>query len=124
MVDPTDIVGHKTFRAEGGGFRHEQLTRAEADALIEQCDKNDARRKELMPDEATALNVAHDAWQRLKEMAWRETRYAPKNKPLLMVEPGSTGIHRGYRDEHGFWITDAGDLWPSHPTLFKEADNG
>ena len=44
MVDmtdnPDDIVGHKTF-GQPGDFRHEPLTRAEADALFAHADARD-----------------------------------------------------------------------------------
>lgn len=36
-----------------------------------------------------------------------------------MIEAGSSGIHIGHRDDHGFWICD-GDIWPSRPVLFRE----
>ena len=55
----------------------------------------------------------------LKKLGWRHIMYAPKDRsPMLLIEPGSTGIHEGYRDEISFWICD-GDVWPSDPILWK-----
>ncbi len=76
-----------------------------------------------MPDERAAIRHAHDAYQRLVELGWREVASAPCDRsPLLLIEPGSTGIHRGFRDaERRFWIAEAHDLWPSRPMLYRPA---
>lgn len=128
---PDDIVGHKTFSTgeicPETGFpasRHEPLTRAEADALWEACEAARAKRAADMPDEQAALRVMCDAYQRLKELGWREAMYCPKDgTSFKLIEPGSSGIHDGsYWGEwpNGGWhIADDGDLWPSHPCLFK-----
>lgn len=121
---PDDIVGHKTFRDGQGGFRHEPLTRAEGEAIWAAAEAEREKRQADMPDEQTALNVMGSAFQRLRELGWREAIYCPKDgTSLQIIEPGSTGIHRAHY--HGewpkgtWWVEDDGDLWPSRPCLFK-----
>jgi hypothetical protein len=117
------IVGHKTFQ-DGYGFRHEPLYESEADALIAQCDAADARRKEAMPDEASAIRALFDAYTRLKDLGWNDPVYCPKDGSVFkVIEAGSTGIHdciyEGTWPTGSWWIISDGDMWPSRPTLFK-----
>lgn len=95
-----------------------QITREVADAIWAAAMEGKAKRQAMMPDEATAIRFMHDANTTLKEMGWQDPLYAPKNQPIQMLEAGSTGIHNGYRDEIGFWITDD-DTWPSRPVLWR-----
>ena len=125
MSNETDIVGHKTFSTGDPlhPFRHEPLTRAEADALLAAADARQKARAEALPTEQDAVNAMCDAYHRLKELGWREACYAPTGTPLRLIEPGSSGIHEGRNDgewpHQSFWIAEAGDLWPSRPCLFK-----
>jgi hypothetical protein len=90
------------------------------EAMLAAAREARAARAEEMPDEAAALKVLHRAFTRLKELGWREANYAPTGTRLLLVEAGSTGVHRGDRDtERRFWIHDQ-DTWPSRPILYKE----
>ncbi len=106
-----------------GGCQHVTITAEEARTMIEGARAYKAERATRIPDEATALRLAFDCYERLKELGWREAMYAPADgSPLLLIEPGSTGIHRGRRDgDIGFWIHD-GDTWPARPTHFKPDD--
>ncbi len=118
------VVGHKTFLSKEGGFRHLPLLQSEADAILKKCDEEDARRKELMPDESTAIRMMFDAWLRLKQLGWKEAIYCPKDGSVFdAIEPGSTGIHHcNYQGEwpNGSWWTHSeDDVFPSHPVLFK-----
>lgn len=117
------IVGHKTFSDGVGGHRHEPLRRSEADAIIAAADAAQAKRAADMPTEEDAARALWDAWYRLKELGWRETCYGPTNETVRLIEPGSSGIHKGYRSEpwpeKTWWIEDDSDLWPSTPCLFK-----
>ena len=81
-----------------------------------------AKRAADMPDEEAAIRNVHAGWTRLMDLGWREATYAPCDRtPLLLIEAGSMGIHRGFRDaERRFWIVDR-DQWPSLPMLFKLA---
>ena len=118
-ADTDPIVGHKTFH-EGEGFRHEPLRQSEAKAILAACDAAKARRAADMPTEEDAARVMWSAYQRLRELGWRETCYGPTNETVLVIEPGSSGIHQGVRwndwPEKTWWID--GD-WPSTPCLFK-----
>lgn len=104
-----------------GGIR--ECTQEEWDAMIAKIDAAKAARAEKMPDEAAALNTMQEAWTRLQELGFRDTRKAPKDETLQLIEIGSTGIHEGYRDEKSesclFWLYDNGDLWPSRPILYR-----
>jgi hypothetical protein len=130
MSNPGDIVGHKTFDTgetdPATGFpvlRHEPLTRAEADALWEASERAKQARTERMPDERAAIKAMFEAYQRLQELGWREAIYCPKDGTHFQsIEPGSTGIHdcdyQGEWPKGTWWVYD-GDIWPSHPCLFK-----
>lgn len=131
VAAPDDIVGHKTFDTgelcPETGFpklRHEPLTRAEADAMWAAADAAKTKREADMPDEQSALNTMFQAWLRLKELGWREAMYCPKDgSPFKVIEAGSTGIfdchYQGEWSKGYFMIAGGGDLWPSHPVLFK-----
>lgn len=125
MSDPTEVVGHKTFSDGEGGFRHEPLTRAEADAIWKEYDKSKAKRTADMPTEQDAINVMFEAWQRLKELGWREAMYCPKDCSTFdVIEAGSAGIHKchyeGKWPDGSWWVHgECGDLWPSAPILYR-----
>jgi hypothetical protein len=131
-MQPTDIVGHKTFdtgeRGEDGfpKYRHEPLTRAEGEALWATAEAAEKKRAEDMPDEQSALHTMFRAWQRLKELGWRDGKYSPRDGTRFKtIELGSTGIFDC--DCHGEWPNctwttyDANDAYPSSqaPDLFK-----
>lgn len=130
MADPTDIVGHKTFDTgevdPATGFpklRHEPLTRAEGEALWEACERSRKDRAERMPDEQSAIKAMWDAFDRLRELGWREAIYCPKDgSHFQVIEPGSTGIHdcnyTGKWPDGSWWVYD-GDVWPARPVLFR-----
>jgi hypothetical protein len=68
-------------------------------ALLNLIDARDKWRQEVMPDEREAIMMMFEAWQRLKELGWRDAEYAPADgRPLELLEIGSTGIHKGYRE--------------------------
>ena len=120
----SEIVGHKTFDNGRGGFRHEPLTRAEADVLIAHCKSEDERRKALMPDERSAIRMMRDAHTRLTDMGWKDPIYCPKDGSTFeVIEPGSTGIHKciymGEWPKGSWWALDNGDMYPSRPVLFR-----
>lgn len=113
------IVGHKTFR-DGDGFRHEPLRQSEADEIMARIDARDKRLAEQMPTERDAAQALFEAWYRLKQLGWKETCYGPTNVEVLVIEPGSSGLHRASRwapwPEKTWWID--GDA-PSNPCLFR-----
>ena len=121
---PTDVVGHKTFDDGRGGFRHEPLTRIEADAMLAEIDAAKAKRVADMPDEQSAIRHMWDGWYRLKDFGWQEAIYCPKDgTPFEVIEAGSTGIHRchyeGQWPNGTWWVGDGFDLYPSRPILFR-----
>jgi hypothetical protein len=125
MSDIDRVVGHKTFINAAGEYSHTPLLQSEADELMAIIDANEKRRKELMPDEAAAINLMFDAYQRLKELGWNDAQYCPKDGSTFdSIEVGSTGIHRSHYSgvwPNGVWYThDRGDLWPAHPILYRK----
>lgn len=123
-VEGSEVVGHKTFGDGRGGFRHEPLTRAEADVLIAHCRSEDERRKALMPDEQSAIRMMMDAHTRLTDMGWKDPIYCPKDgRTFEVIEPGSTGIFKciymGDWPKGSWWVMDDADMFPSRPVLFR-----
>jgi hypothetical protein len=100
------------------------MTRDEAEALWKQADEEKAARARDMPTEQDALKAMFRAYQRLKELGWREAMYCPKDGTHFdAIEAGSTGIHdcnyQGEWPTGSWWIYDD-DVWPSSPILFRE----
>lgn len=117
------IVGHKTFR-DGDGFRHEPLLESEAAAILAAVEKEDQRRKELMPDEQSAIRMMFAANQRLRDFGWNDAVYCPKDGTMFQaLEFGSTGIHTcRYEGEwpKGHWeVIGDDDIYPSRPVMFR-----
>lgn len=70
--------------------------------------------------ERRLIDEMFTAFYALRRQGWQEAMYAPVGKDLWLIEMGSTGIHRGRReDDITFWVTDEVDTWPSNPVLFK-----
>lgn len=122
---PDDIVGHKTIWDEAAvQCRHEPLRRDEADAILAHADAAKAKREADMPDERSAIEAMWSAFQRLRELGWREAMYCPKDgSNFLVIEAGSTGIHPAFYSGEwptGHTMTGEGE-WcgPGHPILFK-----
>jgi len=126
-----EIVGHKTFSTgridPATGFPelcHEPLTRAEAEALMAAAERAREDRATKMPDERAAIRAMQDAYLRLKELGWNDVVYCPKDgSTFKAIELGSTGIFDCHYDgewpKGSWWLRDGGDLWPSHPSLFR-----
>lgn len=100
------------------------LTEAQKQELWDSAMQAKAERDARLPDEASCLHAIRDGFYRLKDLGWRDATYAPAdNSPLELIEAGSTGIHKGHRDnERRFWIEADSDLWPSRPILFRVPD--
>lgn len=90
---PDDIVGHKTL-LDG---TQEPLRRDEAKAIWAQVRASDKRRRRLMPDALSALDMLGDARQRLRDEGWADGIYCPKDgSEFAVIEYGSTGIFAGF----------------------------
>ena len=99
MSESDPIVGHKTFYDATGGHRHEPLRATEAAALLAASDAAKDKRATDMPTEEDAVRAMWSAYQRLRELGWRETCYGPTNERVRLIEAGSSGIHEGSRHE-------------------------
>jgi hypothetical protein len=100
------------------------LSAEECEAMWNSAMKAKADRAASMPTERAALEAMHDAFTRLKELGWRDAIYCPKDGSMFdAISAGSTGIHdthyEGKWPTGSWWAHEAGDLWPSHPILFK-----
>jgi hypothetical protein len=102
--------------------RHVTRTRSEVAAMLAELDAEKQARAERMPTEQDAIDAMWQAYQRLRELGWREAMYMPaSNAWFSTVEPGSTGIHETRRDDsRSYWTSDGGDLWPASPCLFRD----
>lgn len=127
MSNPSDIVGHKTFSDGRGGFRHEPLTREEAEALWTSIEQAKADRATAYPTEQDCIRTIFHACQRLEELGWKRADYAPPDGEMRdTISIGSTGIHKAYCEtrsdrtgERWWWCPDEGDLWPHDPIYYK-----
>ena len=79
-----------------------------------------------MPTEQDAINTLFSAYQRLKELGWRDGIYMPKDgTKVSVIQVGSTGIFDcSYVVEWAdgyFYTYDGSDVYPSQsvPPLFK-----
>lgn len=99
----------------------------DAEAIMAKIDADKAKRAELMPTERAAIRVMFEAWQRLKELGWRDGQYMPSTgERYAGIQCGSTGIHAYTAEMRGpfdrmFTVYD-GDIWPTRhpPVLFRQ----
>ncbi|WIA54355.1 hypothetical protein N6H05_14910 [Sphingobium sp. WTD-1] len=94
------------------------------DMLVSAGDAEKRARADLMPTEQDAIDLMHQAHLRLRELGWREAIYCPKDGTEFdAIEAGSTGIQRahylGTWPTGGWMVASDGDLWPSHPCLYR-----
>lgn len=96
------------------------LTNAEKQELWQAAMRQKAERDARLPDEMACARALADALHRLQDLGWRDAHYARGElADVEMIEVGSTGIHRGYRDQYGFWINADGDTSPSRPLVYR-----
>lgn len=129
MSDGNPVVGHKTFRDAEGNYSHEPLLKDEADALWAAFERHRGARAASLPDEQTAIMAMFDAYDRLRELGWREACYCPKDgSSFEVIEPGSTGIYpcfySGEWPTGYFMVGDGIDCGPSQPILFRPSTDG
>jgi len=77
-------------------------------------------------DEAALLKM-FDAYQELKQLGWNDSMYCPKDGSWFdAIEAGSTGVndckYEGSWPTGHWWVASDGDLWPSHPILFRKRE--
>lgn len=99
-----------------------------AEELFKRIDEREKEREKKMPDERAALEQMFEAYQRMKDLGWKEAIYCPKDGTYFdAIEAGSTGIFKcRYHGEwpNGSWFAeDGGDLWPARPILFRREVN-
>jgi hypothetical protein len=104
------------------------MTENNFDQVLAAFEDEQQSRAKRMPAEKDALHVMFDAYQRLKELGWKEAIYCPKDGTVFdAIEAGSTGIfdcyYEGEWPKGYWWILDGGDVWPSQPILFRLKPN-
>lgn len=115
----TDFHGHMTL-ADGS---HVALTAEAAEAPWNQAERAAESRAMRMPGEQDALRALFDAYQRLKELGWREGMYTPRDgSHFRIIEAGSTGMFdcvcEGEWPDCTWTTFDKSDAYPSrHPPL-------
>ncbi len=124
MTERVFTGGHKTFdtgeRDEHGLpiYRHEPITETEAKALWKGMEKAQKERAARMPDEQSAIDAMQEAWTRLKELGWNDSRYCPKDgTSFKIIELGSTGIfdcrYQGEWPDGMYMVSDDRDIYPT-----------
>lgn len=95
-------------------------------SIIAEIDAARASRAALMPNEQMAIRVLFEAFDRLRELGWREGIYCPKDGTYFeTIEAGSTGIfeccYTGTWPKGYFMTVDDRDAYPSSfaPILFR-----
>lgn len=91
------------------------------------AEEQKAVRAALMPTEQDAINRMQECYLRLKELGWNDAIYCPKDgSEFDVVESGSTGVFKCVYDgewpDGGWWVIDAGDMWPSRPILYRPTE--
>jgi hypothetical protein len=93
------------------------LTADEAESLWQAMEKRQADRATRMPDTKSALAELNSAHDRLRELGWHDSRYAPREARFAVCEIGSTGIWSAFRWDayihYGDCVTSPGShmLW-------------
>jgi hypothetical protein len=100
------------------------MQKVDIEAIVAATEAKEAQRAIDMPDVETAIRAMWAGYQRLRELGWREAMYCPKDGSAFeVIEPGSVGIHyctySGEWPTGSWWVESAGDIWPSHPILFR-----
>ena len=99
------------------------ITAREAQKLLGAAARMREARAIRMPDEKAAIDAMWDAYQRLKELGWKEPPYLRQHPlGLVGIEPGSTGLHPfEYQGEwpDGKWFLAADGGCYSTPLLVR-----
>lgn len=115
-----DVIG---FACPMDGTGCKPLTREVGEALWQQAKASEEKRAKDMPTEQDALQAMFSAYQRLRELGWKEAMYCPKDGSVFdAIEVGSTGIHECiYQGEwpDGCWWSYDGEMWPMSPCLYR-----
>lgn len=94
--------------------------------ILAEADAARSKRADDMPTEQDAIDAMYRAYNRLKDLGWREAIYMPKDGTVVrVIEIWSTGTfdcHYSGEWADGFFnVTDGRDVYPSRsaPAMFK-----
>lgn len=76
------------------------------------------------PEERVLLLEMFQRYESLRKAGWQDIIYCPKDgTSFLSISAGSTGVHschyEGEWPKGSWWISEAGDMWPAYPILWK-----
>ncbi len=117
---------------------HEPLTKEQASAIWEACERSAEERARLMPTSDDAMRVILDAQQRLNALGWWQGLgfRIGRGSQCAVREYGSTGIWSGWVDDEGkyvhycdgvsqprrLWLKPLEDLTEDERTRMAECD--
>ena len=99
---------------------HTPLSKEQADALWQACERDAEERARLMPTSDDAMRVMLDAQQRMKALGWRKGLGivgVKRGDECAIREDGSTGIWSGWIDQDGKYahycdcVSDPRKVW-------------
>ncbi len=108
--------------------KNEKEVRALFKQLMKEAEEQKNHRAMQMPTEMDAVRQIYGAFQRLKDLGWKEAVYCPKDGTAFKaIEAGCLGIQTRctYEGElpHGcIFSHDEHDSWPSRAILFKRIE--
>lgn len=79
------------------------------------------QKRYLEEGEEAQLSKWRDAYHGLRSLGWSDATYAPKDGTRFLAICGNGSEPRpcSHLGEGGFFLEDAGDLWPVNPVLWK-----
>lgn len=100
------------------------MGRADVDAILAEIEARQRKRAADMPTQDDALRVMLDAFERLKELGWAPAIYSPKDGTVFEAIEAGCGApgkchYMGAWPDGGWWMHEAGDLWPARPILWR-----
>jgi len=85
----------------------------------------EAKQKRYVEEgEEAQLAKIRDGYYGLKNLGWADATYCPKDGTRFLAICGNGSeprpcTYQGEWPQGGWWIEDAGDLWPVRPILWK-----
>ncbi|MES1979599.1 MAG: hypothetical protein V4451_16275 [Pseudomonadota bacterium] len=96
--------------------------------ILRDAEAQKQARAEQLPAMQDCIRVMVQARLRLEELGWRDACYAPKDGSYFdAITAGYAGpsdcMYLGDWPTGNFFIAEGGDLWPSHPMMFKPKES-
>jgi len=101
------------------------LNSKQVNEMIAASDKRRQERAEHLPTSALCAVAMVQIVERLREIGWKSSDYAPKNRPFKAILIGSTGVFTCLwlgGATGGFFCEDTNDYWPAKILVWCESD--